>query len=191
MTNRKDDHEVLRTKSGQELTPEKLDKLAREAEAGYDLSKARRVRRALNDTFPPPSPERVQRVVDAVLEGNGLVRRLRELRADDPPVLTETCGTFKHYVEGGDISFSLQELSERDGHEVPAHRLAAMLAAEHNSMGALLDALEQAREALAFCSELHAASDAGVVLGAGSIASHALNALIRFDGSHADTTGSA
>lgn len=64
----------LKTQAGTELTPEVIERLAEEAEAGYDLSRGKRVRRgrpSLGQSGPSP---RVQIRLDADL-ANALRKR--------------------------------------------------------------------------------------------------------------------
>ena len=64
----------LRTKDGVELTPEVLEELAREAEAGYDLSKAKLVRRGRPSLSGSGRSAKIQIRIDPELN-----RALREL----------------------------------------------------------------------------------------------------------------
>ena len=57
----------LKSKTGVDLSPETIDALASEAEAGYDLSKATRVKRGRPSLSPSGESIRVQIRVDAEL----------------------------------------------------------------------------------------------------------------------------
>ncbi len=74
----------LKSKAGTKLTPNVTDALAAEAEAGYDLSKGRRVKRGRPSLDPSGESSRVQIRVDA-----GLAEALRECAAKEHRTVSE------------------------------------------------------------------------------------------------------
>lgn len=74
----------LKSKAGTKLTASAIEALAAEAEAGYDLSKGRRVRRGRPSLNPSGEASRVQIRVDAEL-----AEALRERAAKEHRTVSE------------------------------------------------------------------------------------------------------